>query len=331
MGEPISLFSGYEQKENRHTNYCLLMLRMLYEESPRLFQQTMAELDGDIDNLVGVRFRQQSKRGNRIPDGMIVQPAFQVFFETKKHDWFYDAQLKDHLDALDKSATGYKLLIALANFERATEARFPAIQQACAKDFGGRVRFVAVTFEQFVEALRAADLTPALITMVDEFEEYLDREHLLPRWKNALDVVNAAQSYDRVLQRGAYVCPAAGGQYDHRRCRYLGLYKWKTVGHVAEIEAVVDVTEKGPAMRWNNSNAPDPEMLQRALDIARHHWSDVAAARVFLLGPPHSTRFLKDSKGGLFNSKRYFYLDDESVESVEALAAALRDRTWSQV
>lgn len=35
MSEGISLFSGYNQKENRHTNYCLLMLKLLYEEIPK--------------------------------------------------------------------------------------------------------------------------------------------------------------------------------------------------------------------------------------------------------------------------------------------------------
>jgi hypothetical protein len=31
MGSDITLFSGYSQKENRTTNYCLLVLKMLYE------------------------------------------------------------------------------------------------------------------------------------------------------------------------------------------------------------------------------------------------------------------------------------------------------------
>lgn len=331
MGEPISLFSGYDQKENRHTNYCLLMLRLIYEESPRLFQQVVGEIDPDLGAAVGVRFRQQSKRGTRIPDGMILQPAFQVFIETKNWDWFYDAQLRDHLAELDASASGYKLLIALSNFEGSVEGRFAAVETLCAEEFAGRVRFVALTFEGFVEAIRASDLTPALTTMVDEFEEYLDRQWLLPRWRNALDVVNAAQSYDRVLQSGAYVCPAAGGQFEHRRCRYLGLYRWKTVGHLAEVEAVVDLLPKGAKVRWNNVDAAPNDLVERARRVASEHWAYVTPPRVFLLGPLSGTRFLKDSRGGLYNSKRYFYLDDGITESAETLADALRDRYWSDV
>lgn len=43
MGAPITLFSGYSHGENRTTNYCLLVLKMLYEENPKLL--------GEIKNL----------------------------------------------------------------------------------------------------------------------------------------------------------------------------------------------------------------------------------------------------------------------------------------
>jgi hypothetical protein len=35
MARAVSLFSGYSQKENRVTNYTLLVLKMLYEENPK--------------------------------------------------------------------------------------------------------------------------------------------------------------------------------------------------------------------------------------------------------------------------------------------------------
>ena len=35
MSAGIHLLSGYNQKENRHINYCLLMLKLLYEEIPK--------------------------------------------------------------------------------------------------------------------------------------------------------------------------------------------------------------------------------------------------------------------------------------------------------
>ena len=40
----ISLFSGYNQKENRHTNYCLLMLKLLYEENPKNLSEALSRM-----------------------------------------------------------------------------------------------------------------------------------------------------------------------------------------------------------------------------------------------------------------------------------------------
>ncbi|MBK6515728.1 MAG: hypothetical protein IPG04_16920 [Polyangiaceae bacterium] len=42
MGSDITLFSGYSQRENRTTNYCLLVLRMLYEENPSSSEKSSA-------------------------------------------------------------------------------------------------------------------------------------------------------------------------------------------------------------------------------------------------------------------------------------------------
>ncbi|MEM1044224.1 MAG: hypothetical protein AAGI91_16570 [Bacteroidota bacterium] len=45
-GRPITLFSGYDQKENRVTNYAILLLRMLYRESPAYLAEALADLTG---------------------------------------------------------------------------------------------------------------------------------------------------------------------------------------------------------------------------------------------------------------------------------------------
>ena len=47
MGSNISLFSGYNLSENRTTNYCLLMLKMLYEENPKYLAEFFNNLGGE--------------------------------------------------------------------------------------------------------------------------------------------------------------------------------------------------------------------------------------------------------------------------------------------
>lgn len=82
-GREFSLFSGYNQKENRHTNYGLLLLKQLYEENLRFLGEALDGITGgDGDSVIGVKFRQQQNRSGAIPDGVITQQPFTLFVET---------------------------------------------------------------------------------------------------------------------------------------------------------------------------------------------------------------------------------------------------------
>lgn len=87
MSQPITLFSGYSQRENRTTNYCLLILKMLYEENPKFLAQVLSAVVGEeLGERIGVKFRQQERKAASTPDGLILQPAFTVYIETKNFD-----------------------------------------------------------------------------------------------------------------------------------------------------------------------------------------------------------------------------------------------------
>ena len=101
MGKTISLFSGYSQKENRTTNYCLLAPKIIYEENPKFASEITSGLCGyDMSDDVGGKFRQQEKKRSIVPGALIRKNTFTIFIETINFDWFYDQQLENHLDAL---------------------------------------------------------------------------------------------------------------------------------------------------------------------------------------------------------------------------------------
>lgn len=338
MGKEISLFSGYDQPENRTTNYCLLMLRMLYQENPKLLAEALETLlPGQADLQVGVQFRQQVLKGNAMPDGIIAQPAFSVYVETKHSDWHYDKQLKRHLEALDREPVGTKVLVALAKFDGDITTRFTEIETLCATQYEGKIKFVAASFEHFLAAIRAASLTLSLTALADDFEQYLNETSLLPNWRKQLDVVNCGEFHSLQVEAGVYVCPAQGGAYSHRRCEYLGMYWDKAVNKVASILGVVDVdpAEGGTAeILWNNDRAgglTDAALITQAQQRFYHAWPDRDwVGRVFVLGTLFDTRFEKDSSGGMLGSKQYFWVGgDIQAQNAEELARALRNHTWS--
>jgi hypothetical protein len=336
-GQEISLFSGYNQKENRHTNYCLLLLKQLYEENPRFLAEALDGITGgEGDSVIGVQFRQQQKHGRTIPDGVIKQQAFTLFVETKNFDWFYDNQLERHLDALNDEHEGQKVLLALSKFEDGYDDEFEEIERLCREKYGGEVVFSALSFEEFLEAVRIDGLSKNLEDTVDELETYMDTENLLPDWKHMLDVCNCASNIEEQYDHNVYICPATGGSYSHKRCRYFGAYNDKHAQVVSEILGVVELDSKNPdeaTVQWNNSDElSDESLIEEA--IKRKYASRpnrTENARVFVLGELHDTRLKKDSKGGMINSKRYFDVEDFGAANAAQLAGALDGVGWSEL
>jgi hypothetical protein len=333
LSKPISLFSGYSQGENRTTNYCLLLLKMLYEENPKFLAEVMSTLVGeDLGERIGVTFRQQERKASAIPDGLILQPAFTIYIETKNWDWFRQDQLERHLVALNEESSGLKALIALANFETTDRERFAPIRQLCAEKYKGLIVFKEVSFEDFVQALQLSHLPKNLADAVTDFRSYLDEENLLPSWERWLDVVNCAGLPDDVLIGNVYMCPTTGGAYNHQRCKYFGMYRNKRIEQIALIEAVIDVEAKGKTtIKWVNTSRSKEELRKLVEAKVEQFHPDDLPTRVFSLGPLYSTDCQKDSPGGMQSSKQYFDVGYLKAEGAEQLARALRGTSWSEI
>ncbi|MGD1088080.1 MAG: hypothetical protein ABR955_05070 [Verrucomicrobiota bacterium] len=160
----------------------------------------MSLLPEEAPLRVGPLFTQQAIKSKSVPDLLVLQEAFSLYFETKIDDWFYDEQLARHVDALAKT-NGVKVLFCLSNFETDTpEDRFQHLRKEAAKR---DILVQFVSFEELLQKVRLLRLSNPLLETVDEFEQYLDRNELLPRWRYLLDVVNCGQTMDEI-EGGAY-------------------------------------------------------------------------------------------------------------------------------
>lgn len=80
MSRSIRLFSTYSQRENQTTNHCLLILKMLYEENPKFLSEVLSSLVGEsLSGTVGVKFTQQKRGKESVPDGELAQEPFTIF------------------------------------------------------------------------------------------------------------------------------------------------------------------------------------------------------------------------------------------------------------
>lgn len=326
MSRSITLFSGYSQKENRTTNYSLLILRMLYEENPKFLAEVLSPLFGlELGDYIGVGFYQQQRKKSGIPDGVIRQRAFTIYIETKNFDWFYDSQLERHLDDLVREEVGLKLLLALGNFESVSKARFSTVESLCHEKFDGKVQFAYAGFDELVEAMQGLKLPKNLDDAVADFSDYLDQEGLLPTWKSRLDVVNCAGKPDEIRLGKVYMCPTTGGAYNHRRSRFFGMYKDKAVRLVSEIYGLVELSSEVEAKAiWNNGHLQEPDLIKEARSRHTEYRPGRFPSRVFVLGEQYETNFMKAS-APMRTSKQYFQVDSESAED---LARFLNGKIW---
>jgi len=334
MGREISLFADYHQKENSLTNYCGLLMKMLYEDSPRKFEELLATLlKTDTNIIVGPTFTQQTKTVKSIPDLAITQKSFSVFFETKTTDWFYEDQINRHIAGFNQTADD-KILFLLSNFENDNlEEQFDKeIKEA--KKY--KIILQPLTFEDFVGSLEQVCNSEYLRNLLDEFKLYLDRNGRLPKWKYLLDVVSCSGTLAEIEQ-GVYMCPDTGGAYSHRRAKYFGPYSSKKVADIFEINAIVVIEKNlGEAkIKWKNKNIKDEILIEQAKQkLQNWQWrieeNKSVPLQVFLLDNRQETNFVKETSGGMLQSKKYFWDIATDCKNSQELAEKLRDKNWGE-
>ena len=333
MSREISIFADYHQKENSLTNYCGLLMKLLYEDNPKSFEELLTTLiETDVNIFVGPKFTQQTKKKDSIPDLAITQKSFSIFFETKTTDWFYKNQIERHINGFN-SNTETKILFLLSNFDTNNlEDRFEIDK---AKEHNVIVQ--PITFEDFVGSIEKVSISEYLIKLLDEFKLYLDKNGYLPKWKYLLDIVSCKGTLNEVRE-GVYMCPNTGGAYSHRRAKYFGPYANKKVSEIWEIKAIV-VVDKGISdlkIKWNNSNEKASELEIQAKEKIQN-WdyrineNKSVPLQVFLLGNRYETNFIKDSSGGMQQSKKYFWDIALDCDNSEKLANKLMNKNWSEI
>jgi hypothetical protein len=332
MSREISLFADYHQRENSVTNYCGLMMKLIYEESPKRFEELLATLiQSDTDIPVGPIFSQQTKKENSIPDLAITQKSFSIFFENKLTDWFYSNQIERHIEGFN-DATETKILFLLSNFDTdELEGRFKVEIEKAKRD---GIILQPISYEDFVGALENMANTDYLNNLLEEFKIYLDRNGLLPKWKYLLDVVSCSGTM-REIEDYSYMCPDKGGAYSHRRAKYFGPYAQKRVGKIYEIDALVSIGRglgEGH-VKWKNRKIKNDELIKIAKSKIeksdyRKRENESVPLQVFLLRGGEETNFYKDSSGGMQQSKLYFWDIAKEVESSKELAKKLNDERW---
>lgn len=332
MGRNISLFADYHGKENSVTNFCGLMLKMVWQENAQAFSALLDRLfEGEVDlPAIGPQFSQQNKGKSSMPDLEICQNSFQILVETKLFDWFHEDQLERHAQAF-RSNVDVKILVMLSNLsDKSQNEERNRMREKLRKEYD--IYVTELTFEELYAALHHVCTSDAISQYVAEFHEYLNRNKLLPTWKYILDVVNCAGSRQEVEEGSVYMCPDEGRAYSHKPAKYFGAYWEKAVQRVFTIDGIVVVNQgmTEANVTWKSGIVSETELIIQAKEaITKYRQNEILlnGIQVFVLSNRREVEFIKDTPGGMYAAKKYFTIDD--CKDIDDLVNRIDKQVWS--
>jgi hypothetical protein len=297
----ISYFQRYSQRENHVTNNTLLVMRHLYQTAPGKLEQVVRELVGQEAVSLGLTFHQQTRGSASVPDGLISQAAFRLYFETKLGPALDHDQLLRHITSIADGRTpsaGEAFLVGLST--EPTAAKEKESISAVARAQG--VVFATSTFADLVTALDAtcAPHDVALRAILDDFTEFLASEDLLFQSDDWMLVVPCGVSLAENQRFGIY--------YDgidrpkRSPCAFLGAYSEKSIRLVGRITAVLACGYAGGAVEVIEAErgSPTADALKRiAAVIEATPYYDLRSEehRYYVVDEFVDTNLIKRDKG----------------------------------
>jgi hypothetical protein len=297
----ISYFQRYSQRENHVTNNTLLVLRHLYQTQPGKLEQVVRELVGQESVSIGLTFHQQTRGSASVPDGLISQAPFRLYFETKLGPSLDRDQLLRHIKSIADErtpATGEAFLVGLST-EPMGQVERQALAEA-AKERG--VVFASTTFAALVAALDAvcAPHEVALRAILDDFTAVLASENLLFQSEDWMLVMPCGVSLSENKRFGIYY---EGLDRPKRSpCAFLAAYNEKAVRLVGRITAILACEYADGAVRLIEAErgTQTDEALSRIASIIEattYYDLKTTAQRYYVVDEFAPTTLLKRDKG----------------------------------
>ena len=345
-------FPTYSQTENVVTNAVLVLLSQVHRVAPDVFSGLLTKLT-DAEYSVGPQFFNQvtDTRGPGIPDGLIEQSPFQIYFETKLSNDLDTDQIKRHFQTIRKRDGRHtsSILLGLSR----SPLRQGELETLTTEGRAHGVTFASTTFSELTNLIadETSDFRLELNTLIEEFRNFISEQGLTEPSENWLIVNPCGTTFDHNAQFHMY--------HDQpwrtkRYCKYLGCYRAKSVGLIGRVREIVTariegneiIVEERHSLPWI-CHAPisvSDEDIERIRDIANASPYALRdeTVRYYFVDRFVETDFRKTSSGGI-RGHTYFQLDANEDEAsgalpdlfregepdIETIAAALRGKTWA--
>lgn len=340
----IHYFQRYHQGEDVATANTMLLLSRLYQYSSDkfyLFLKSICVPNSTWDFNPGLSFNLQESAPKSRLDAVIVQQSFKVAVETKLSDWFYEDQIRKHLDVFGEEQ--YKVLMTLAPVHMAND-KMQAIARAIAKHkeekgYDLPIIHVNITFEEIAAACHNVldDRDYEMLDIVEDYLDYCYHDGLIAgtdSWK-FMRMQLAGATFDFNMKQGVYYDGANRGFRPHD---YLGLYKNKSVRAVGKIVAMIVADALNPndvkyTVEKGDLTNERKTKIARAIKDAKQYGYNLRKVpqRYFFVDTFYETDFQKETRYPPRGS-RIFDLTEvlgmQNIPAASSLAALLRKKKW---
>jgi hypothetical protein len=331
----VSYFQRFSQPENHATNNTLLVLRYFYQSSPFKVERVLSSLL-ETDFSIGLVFDQQIKGEASVPDALISQAPMKIYVETKRGGFLDGDQVRRHLQSIcEKAGKGEEAILIGLTKEQIPESQRQELTRLASVQ---GVTFVAVTFSEVVEALRAqcAEFESELLSIVEDYEAYLGEEGLLEERNQWLVVFPCGMSLAENARFGIYYEPPS--RRSKLNYRFIGAYKNKTVCYVGTVVAIAVASFEDGGYRFVEESGTLDENLRKRITstIEQTPYYDLKSGptRYYLVDSFVPTSARKVSPGGIMGMR---YLDLQKLHPAynprkyytsAELAEMLTTATW---
>ncbi len=335
----VHYFQRYSTKENVATANTMLLFSRLYSYSPNKFFDFLKSLYSESFNNdfePEIKFLNQERGKKSVPDATITQRSFKIVIEVKMVDWFYNTQLKNHLEVFQNE--DYKVLLTISS-EFMEKSKKDSIDKEI-QDMNLNVKHINTTFEELANFIKNLldNRDYEMQDIIEDYFSYCNENGLISDSWKYMQIQPVGTTFDFNMKNNVYY---NGNGTKFRAHEYIGLYKNKSVCAIGKIKLIVRTLKEKDELKFyfeTNEEATinRKEIEKKIREIIREvkekyeHNLDERDTRYYFVEEFIETDYKKISIGGmlgnrLLNLEKFF---NNEIPDVKKIADTLKNKEW---
>lgn len=335
----VHYFQRYSTKENVATANTMLLFSRLYSYSPNKFFDFLKSLYSESFNNdfePEIKFLNQERGKKSVPDATVTQRSFKIVIEVKMVDWFYNTQLKNHLEIFQNE--DYKVLLTISS-EFMEKSKKDSIDKEI-QDMNLNVKHINTTFEELANFIKNLldNRDYEMQDIIEDYFSYCNENGLISDSWKYMQIQPVGTTFDFNMKNNVYY---NGNGTKFRAHEYIGLYKNKSVRAIGKIKLIVRTLKENNELKFyfetkEEATINRKEIEKKIREIIGEvkekykHYLDERDTRYYFVEEFIETDYKKISIGGmlgnrLLNLEKFF---NNEIPDVKKIADTLKNKEW---